>query len=359
MIYENNILTPGQKLDIISRNSAEGVIIIDDSGTIEEWNDYMVSKTGYTREEITGKKIWTVQYNILPDEWKKKYTMQKLKSIWMNFLTGMADNEFVRKEGQFISRKNETNLTEDVICRIRMQSKSYLYVIQRDRGAKNKSDGILIAILSYQLRTMLSGMSDYSAVSVTGEKSINIDKLLSFMRSIVSSTENTISMLENLITYTSVQIGVREYKPVETSLNLIIEDVINDFRHYSMFRNIRIHHNQSNDIKCIADVNTLKIILRNLLDNAVQWHDDTRVDITSTINQGFIEISVTLNGSVIDNQKLRKLFSSELPDINPGGGTSLNLGLILSRTLIEQHGGRIWAESKKGKGLAITFTIPA
>ena len=75
----------------------------------------------------------------------------------------------------------------------------------------------------------------------------------------------------------------------------------------------------------------------------------------------FVKISVSDTGVGIDAKTTENLFSANRMLSTPGTereqGTGL--GLILTREMVEKHGGRIWAESSPGKGSVFSFQIPA
>lgn len=107
----------------------------------------MESRTNYSKSEISGRKIWDVQFNLLTKEYKEKYPLETLQKIWINFIIGLKDNEVIVKEGQFISKNKKLVLTEDIVCRIKLYGKNYLYVIQRDRTKQKNSRLIKFQIL--------------------------------------------------------------------------------------------------------------------------------------------------------------------------------------------------------------------
>jgi signal transduction histidine kinase len=112
-----------------------------------------------------------------------------------------------------------------------------------------------------------------------------------------------------------------------------------------------------------ADERKLKQIVYNLLSNAAKFTPD-RGEVRLKARKGgngYIEISVEDTGIGIKQEDLDRIFESfEQADGSitrkyPGTG----LGLSLTKSLVELHGGKIWAESDgEGKGSAFTFTIP-
>lgn len=363
MNNENSILTGAEKFDIIARNSVEGILIINDTGCIEEWNDYMVEKTGYLKAEICGRKIWDVHFSLLTKEWQRIYPVESLQKIWMNFFNDLKENEFSTKEGQFLSKNKEIVLTEDIICRIILQKKDYLYVIQRDRGRRKRieHEDVIASIISFELKSLISGLLDLSGLYVKESRRLNIDKLLNFIKQIISSSEHTIKVLQNFSMFLSVQNGSIRINPVETDLNPIISDIIGEFSSAAVKKNIVLQYIPGDDIFCAADTYILKIILRNIVDNALKFtNPGGSVIISASVRQDFVEIRIADNGVGIDSETRKRLFLSESKITTRGTkeeeGTGL--GLILIKNLIEKQGGKIWVESEVNKGSTFVFTIP-
>ena len=104
----------------------------------------------------------------------------------------------------------------------------------------------------------------------------------------------------------------------------------------------------------------VKLVLRNLLNNAVKYSpDDTDIQISVNKSDGPVLTSVKEKGNGISPEDQGKLFQS----FKHLGETStskpwLGLGLLVCRRLVESHGGKIWVESKIGEGATFFFTLP-
>ena len=108
-----------------------------------------------------------------------------------------------------------------------------------------------------------------------------------------------------------------------------------------------------------ADERKLKQILLNLLSNAVKFTPEGgRVEVVASPGDGHVEISVTDTGIGIAEEDQEAIFDEfrQVGEGHPREGTGL--GLPLAKRFVELHGGRIWVESKVGRGSTFTFTIP-
>ena len=111
-----------------------------------------------------------------------------------------------------------------------------------------------------------------------------------------------------------------------------------------------------------ADPDRIMQTLTNLLSNAVKFSprgEEVRVRPAPTADDGAVQ--VVDQGRGIPADKLESIFERfhqvDASDSREKGGTGL--GLPISRSIVEQHGGRIWAESDPGRGATFSFTLPA
>jgi signal transduction histidine kinase len=99
----------------------------------------------------------------------------------------------------------------------------------------------------------------------------------------------------------------------------------------------------------------------NLLSNAVKFTlTGGQVDVSTARSDGEVLVSVTDTGPGIAPADQKRIFE-EFQQARSGNGErpeGTGLGLALSRSLVELHGGRIWVESEPGKGSTFTFTLP-
>lgn len=111
----------------------------------------------------------------------------------------------------------------------------------------------------------------------------------------------------------------------------------------------------------VADAVRLRQVLLNLLTNALRFTDTGGILVMTGQHDDHVLVTVSDTGTGIPEKDLPHLFQ-EFTQIGPGGRGGVSdgsgLGLVISKQLVELHGGRIWAESKQGQGTTFSFTIP-
>jgi two-component system phosphate regulon sensor histidine kinase PhoR len=109
----------------------------------------------------------------------------------------------------------------------------------------------------------------------------------------------------------------------------------------------------------VADGNRIEQVLLNLIHNAIKFTPSGGpIQCRVTPRGDHVAVSVRDTGVGISADDLPRIFERfyKADKARAGGGSGL--GLAIARHIVEQHGGRIWAESVEGRGTTIVFTLP-
>jgi signal transduction histidine kinase len=151
-----------------------------------------------------------------------------------------------------------------------------------------------------------------------------------------------------------------DIQPVD--LNAFISDI---HAHYlTLFTQNRITLNLTLApamLRANLDPNRFAQVLNNILDNALRHTPESgRVELKTQLTGNRIQLSVKDSGAGVTSAEAAQLFDrfyrvDESRNRNDGGS---GLGLAIAKSIVEMHGGRIWAESEKGQGLKVVIEIP-
>lgn len=145
----------------------------------------------------------------------------------------------------------------------------------------------------------------------------------------------------------------------------IILENIHNFEANLEKSKIEIKYNEVDDLQIFADKSGISRVISNLINNSIKFlpREGGFILITAKItkyqiddtSREMIQVSITDNGSGIDSEILPKLFTKFATKSFQGIG----LGLFISKSIIEAHGGRIWAENNRvGQGATFSFVLP-
>jgi PAS domain S-box-containing protein len=367
-----------EKYRTIFENSVEGIILVDDAGTITEWNKYLENKTGLDKLKVIGKKIWDIQHNLMTEDLKKKFPDDTLRKIWLNIMETLAENETFTREGKFLDKNGNLVMTEDLLCPIRLNDEKFICIIQHDlterRTAENElrvneqklrevnaTKDKLFSIIAHDLRSPFNLIIGYSRDLMGNIRKYKIEDVEKFVEIINSSAQNTLNLLINLLSWAKNQTGQTIFNPENLDLRHIISEVIDFLISSARIKDITINHDMTEKIMIYADKNMLKTILQNLISNAVKFtRPGGNIKIYTISFSDHLEITVSDNGVGLSKKVIRNLLAHQTntPSAGTFSETGSGLGLVICREFIEKHGGKIWVESRVGKGSDFKFTFP-
>ena len=226
-------------------------------------------------------------------------------------------------------------------------------------GRLNNVKDRFFSIISHDLRNNLTTMKLY--FDLMGNKKYKPENTEELTRQIASSVENNIDLLENLLVWAAAQI--KGMPLVFEPLNVVelVDKNIALAASLAHQKNINLVNLCNAEDIVFADSNTINLVLRNLIVNAIKFtNDGGEVSIASITDDGIAKISVIDNGIGIDKDKLAKLFTQHENPSTQGTANEkgTGLGLLLCYDFIKQNKGTIYAESEKGQGTVFTFELP-
>jgi signal transduction histidine kinase len=181
-----------------------------------------------------------------------------------------------------------------------------------------------------------------------------------FLQIIDEETDVLQDLIRDLLESSVIDAGLLKLEPQPVRLSRLVADVVADAARRSA--RCRFVVDVPATLPLVdADPRRIQQVLRNLLDNAVKYSPETSVVVVrGEIGGGEAILSVSDQGVGIAPADLNRLFEKFFR-VKAGLGRHVvgsGLGLPIARTIVESHGGRIWAESQVGRGSTFYFTLP-
>ena len=224
----------------------------------------------------------------------------------------------------------------------------------------NRLRSELIANVSHEVRTPL-GLIKYSCTSLLAED-VEFDREVQwgFLRGIDQETDKLMGIVDNLLDLSHIGSGLLRLDKHPTDVGQLVRDVTANIKVQTAHH--RFAHSFSPDpLVAAIDPRRIEQVLRNLLINAVKYSPKGgEIIINGREENGQLVIRVCDEGIGISPQDLERVFERfyrvENETTQKVGG--VGLGLAISRSVAEAHGGRIWVESVLGKGSTFYLVLP-
>lgn len=168
-------------------------------------------------------------------------------------------------------------------------------------------------------------------------------------------------LINNVLDISKIKKGKFDLIKKNIDLGTIINEVISDFSQKIEKKGLEIKVDlQSQPLETLADKDKITQVLINLIGNAYKFTVKGCIEISARKNDGFIECSIADSGIGISPKDLDCLFSNfyQIGRREDSQEKGAGLGLVISKSIIELHNGRIHVESKEGMGTKFTFTLP-
>jgi signal transduction histidine kinase len=234
-----------------------------------------------------------------------------------------------------------------------IQSEEKLHKLNADKN-------LFISILGHDLKNAFNNILGFSEILLDEIDSLNKEEIKDISKNINKSAQITNKLLEDILMWARTQQGRIPFSPQNLSFTDICKNAVEAFKPSAYTKNISIDYSSANHINVFADADMLKTTLRNLVSNAIKFtNNGGAININAEQTNSNVTISVSDNGIGIKHDELKKLFdiSEVLTTKGTAGEAGTGLGLLLCKEFVENHGGRIWAESEVGKGSIFRFTI--
>jgi len=179
------------------------------------------------------------------------------------------------------------------------------------------------------------------------------------------TAQNIYNLLENLLSWSKIQMKRIEYRPKELDLKMVIDLNMMLLGTVAFNKGIKLHNEVNQSIHVYADEDMLHTVIRNLVSNAIKFTamgGEIVISATSQSvgNMPYLEVAVADTGVGISPNELAKLFRLDIYHTTLGTAQEkgTGLGLVMCKEMIEQNLGQIWIESEINQGTVVKFTIP-
>src|SRR5215217_675044 len=270
-------------------------------------------------------------------------------------------NSMVRSIKNYVKKQNE--LTKE------------LENANEELKLKDRLKDEFINVAAHELRSPIQpilGLSQFLrsnkgriSSSTSNSAAMSIEKENELLDVIVRNSNRLRQLAEDILDVAKIEGGSLILKKEKFNLKEMITEILSDYEQKIKNRkNIKLsYESQEKDAIIIeADRSRVCQVVYNLLNNAIKFTSEGSITVIvkrKDIDDNFILVSIRDTGTGIDSEMLPKLYTKFATKSETGG---TGLGLFISKSIIERHGGKIWAENNNncdgGRGATFAFNLP-
>ncbi len=326
-------------------------------GKFLEVNPAMVKMLGYDSEEdlksIDIKK--DLYFDIADRESAaliEKYEEMAIFPLKKKDGTGI----WVEDHGRHILDENGNVLYHEGIMRdvtqrtiTEIEIKKYSDQLKESNAAKDK----LFSIISHDLKNPFHSINSAIRLMIDEGDEISLEDRNRFLKNILSTSEKSYNLLENLLLWSRHQMDKVEFLPERISISEVVIHSVELLKEIATFKNISICLELDENAYIMADRTMLETVIRNLITNAIKFtKDNGKISVVSNIVKDKLELSIIDSGVGILSEDIPRLFQIDktFTTLGTKNETGTGLGLIICKDFVEKNNGQIWVESEINKG---------
>ncbi|MFH1797766.1 MAG: hybrid sensor histidine kinase/response regulator [Candidatus Omnitrophota bacterium] len=249
-------------------------------------------------------------------------------------------NESVKKQNEELAKLNE-----------KLQG---LYVLQREFSSK----------VSHELGTPLASIKLMLDVVMSNTAGELTDKQRNFLKKAEDNVDRLARLIADLLSLAKYEVRKTELDMKKGDINKVITDVAEMQKPVAEKQNLYLKMELAKDMpNVVYDSDKIIQVLNNLINNAIKFTTTGGITVSSSVNPDAnnVEVRVEDTGVGIREADKVKLFSKfqQIGSQNAKRSKGTGLGLAICKEILEQHGGRIWVESRPdGLGSSFCFLLP-
>ncbi len=342
LVKANEILQATEaNLQTIITQNADGIIIVDRNGIIRFANPAAESLFGRKTEELFGDAFG---FAVVGEETARIEVMRR-------------DSETVVAEMRTVGIKWEGEAAHLISIRDISERKKAEDKIKEAIAIKAE----FISMASHELRTPLAAMKESIRLVITEQTGELNDEQKEFLGIAKRNVDRLARLINDILDFQKLDAGKVEFDLQKNDMNEVVREIEEAMIPLANEKGLSLMTELDDNMPRIKfDRDKITQVLTNIVNNAVKFTEQGNITITTAKDGNIVRVTVQDTGPGIKETDLPKLFQ-EFVQISTGNRTKMGssgLGLAISEKIINEHNGKIWAESEFGKGTSLHFVLP-
>ena len=353
----------------------DGIFGLDLDGQVTVINPAASQMLGFKPEELLGRKMHELIHHTRADGAAYPAEESPIRKCIRDLATVRVANEiFWRKDGtsfpveyvarpqiEFEPQNGASSAANDQEPASKAVGVVVAFTDTTERRALDRMKDEFISTVSHELRTPLTSLRAALGLITGGTLAKRPEKLQQMLDIATGNTDRLVRLVNDILELERIGSGKAELHYTMCSADDLFRRAAGLQQTDASKGQLRITFN-SQGVNIWADPDRILQTLTNLISNAIKFSPPgTEIHLRSRrIDANEAEIQVRDSGRGIPEDKLESIFERfhqvDASDSRTMGGTGL--GLAICRSIVVQHGGRIWATSTVGQGSTFHFTVP-
>lgn len=333
----------------VAYNSAEVICTLDSDLFFTQINPAGVKLFGMKKEELIRQNLT----KLLPEP-----AIRKFKELMSDGDESLGQSSWETKITN--TRGQELDLHWSVSW---AQTDKSFYCVVHDETERNEAQNLkaqVLHMISHDIRTPLmtvTGSLEFIDIRVSDKLEEQDQRVLA--RGLVACS-NLLKMANDLLELEKIASGNLSIDVKPFAIDRIVSTAFDTTSVPAEQYNISLQYANCDQL-AFGDSDRICQVLVNLLGNAIKFSPPgSTITVTAQAVDDYLEVRVKDDGPGIPQDKLTLIFDrfKQVKYAASKNQKGVGLGLAICKGIIEQHGGKIWCESKAGDGATFTFTIP-
>jgi len=369
------------------------ISITDVDGYITYANQKFVDATGFSRDELLGKKHDIVKSGFHSREFfAGMWATISMGNVWHGEILNRSKHgdevwvnttivPFMDESGvpyEYVAiRTDVTNqkwVEQELAEKARslVQMTDHLEDLVRLRTSEleqaniqlqhlNKVKSEFVSVVSHELRTPLTSIKSFSEILHDDLEELDINSQKHFLSIINDESERLGRLINDLLDLQKMDSGKMDWNDERVDMVVLLSASAELFSKAYADKGLELKLGLVDaESWVMVDVDRIKQLITNLLSNALKFTESGSATVAIVNSACEVEVSVTDTGLGIPEQEIANVFenfhqvnSSETREIGGSG-----LGLAICKDIVEHYSGRIWVESELARGSRFVFTLP-
>jgi signal transduction histidine kinase len=347
-----------ERMQAILNATSDGLLLYDTSRCIIAANERCALLLGFTHDQLLRDDLAALEVDVQARSRQSHGYHEALEQHFADPAATHQDLLELERPQRRILRRSSSPLIDNG----RVAGRVFTYTDVTIEAELDRVKSEFVAMASHELRTPLTSVHGALQLALAGSGAALAPEDRDLLEISVGSTERLVRLLNDLLDLSKIEAGAMPMRALPIDVRGLVADAVGAMHGLAASRTSRVVVERApGDTVVVGDRDQLIRVLGNLLSNALKYSPPgSAVGVRIDERAERVRVTVTDQGPGIPPQQIERLFRPfarlGVHEHDTTGGTGL--GLAISHALVEQHGGRIWAEPNQPTGARFIVDLP-